>query len=141
VTPVYQTIIDSERGDCQRACVATIMDRPIEEVPNFVEAKLWKDLMSVWVQAQGWGIIETKQPCGPNNLNWSAIRGLVAIATVPSQVFPGGKHAIVVGWREHPDHEEANECYVVHDPNPNNAPYENVAGIVERLEWLVRVNI
>jgi len=36
---------------------------------------------------------------------------------------------------EYPD--DALDCYVAHDPNPNNAPYEDAVDIVERIRWLV----
>ena len=35
--PVMQTIMDNKKGDCFRACVASIFELPIEEVPNFVD--------------------------------------------------------------------------------------------------------
>jgi len=136
--PVYQAIIDNERGDCERACVATILGCPIEDVPNFSDPDLPVSLwMREWVGTRGWGLIETKRPTTPRGVTWAGLLGLVAIATVPSQMFPECKHAVVVGWREHPDYSGALGCYVVHDPNPGNEPYQNVEDIVERLRWLV----
>jgi len=41
VKKVHQTIIDTVRGDCERACVATILALPIEDVPNFSERLRW----------------------------------------------------------------------------------------------------
>lgn len=35
--PIYQTIRDFKAGDCMRACVASIFEWPIENVPNFME--------------------------------------------------------------------------------------------------------
>lgn len=134
---VYQTIIDNVRGDCERACVATIMGLCIEDVPNFVDPdeRAW---LREWVHTKGWGIIELKQNAGPDGYVYTGLYGLVAIASVPSQMFPDEcTHAVVVGWRPHPDHERALECYVIHDPNPHNEPYEDVGEVVTRLRWLV----
>jgi len=137
---VFQTIIDRERGDCERACVATILGLPIEDVPNFADPEMRTHLhlwMREWLHTQGYGIIETKRDLGPVDYTCTGLYRLAAIATVPSQVFKDGKHAIVVGWRVHPEYEGALECYVVHDPNHSNAPYGDVTELVERLRWIV----
>lgn len=138
MVPVYQTIISNTNGDCERACVATITGIPLAEIPNFAEPGLpvaqW---MREWLPTRGWGVIEPKRNTTPDDYTYSGLAGLVAMATVPSQAFPGSKHAIVIWWRDHPQHPGALECYVFHDPNPANAPYEDVAKQVERLRWLV----
>lgn len=136
---VFQTIIDPERGDCERACVATITGIDIGEIPNFSETgtdhRLW---MREWLNRYGWCIVEPKRHTTPTDYTWAGLLGIAAIATVPSQAFPGGKHAVVVGWRPDPRYPEAAlEPYIIHDPNPNNAPYGDVCGIIERLRWLV----
>lgn len=142
LTPVNQTIISNVNGDCERACVATITGIPIAEIPNFSEPGLPVDQwMQEWLPTRGWGIIQAKRDTGPKDYTYSGLAGLVAIASVPSQAFPGSKHAVVVGWRDHPQYPGALECYVVHDPNPNNAPYEDVADQAERLRWVVPVAI
>ena len=35
--PVDQTVSGFTNGDCMRACVASVFELPIEEVPNFME--------------------------------------------------------------------------------------------------------
>jgi len=141
VTPVFQTIIDPEIGDCERACVATITGIPIDEIPNFADPEARRDHTQwkrQWLQSRGFGLIEPKRGLGAGDYVWTGLRGLAAMATVPSQAFPGGKHAIVVGWRPDPRYPEAAlECFVVHDPNPNNEPYEDVKAIIERTIWIV----
>ena len=140
IRPIYQTIIDPERGDCERACVASLLGLPIGDVPNFADPEvrcrfdMW---LPEWLRARGYGVIEPKTASGADGYSWLGLERLVAIATVPSQRFPGGKHAILVGWRAHPVHDGALECYVVHDPNPGNAPYEHVERVTERLRWVV----
>lgn len=37
MTPVDQTIVDDGKGDCLRACVASILDLPSGDVINFAE--------------------------------------------------------------------------------------------------------
>lgn len=140
--PVYQTIVDPECGDCERACVATITGIPISEIPNFAapevrtQFNLW---MTEWLPTRGWGVIEPQSGLGPKDYTYLGLKGLAAIASVPSQRFPGGRHAVVIGWRQHPMHEGAFEPFVFHDPNPGNVPYENVADIATRLRWIVPI--
>lgn len=35
--PVDQIVFEDGKGDCLRACVAAILELPVEEVPNFAE--------------------------------------------------------------------------------------------------------
>ncbi len=46
--PVQQTILNSVNGDCLRACIASILDLPIEAVPNFMDepGDGWRDAFS-----------------------------------------------------------------------------------------------
>lgn len=135
----FQTIISNVDGDCMRACVATITGVDIHEIPNFAAPEnqsrtdKW---LKAWAEDNGWCVIEPKADRKPTDYSYWGLLGMVAMATVPSQMFDC-KHAVVIGWREHPKHEGAYECYVVHDPNPNNKPYENVRDIVERVQWIV----
>lgn len=140
IRPVFQTIISNVNGDCERACVATITGIPIEEVPNFADEEVRKQFdlwLPLWLESRGFCLIQPKQDLGAHDYTYLGLNGMAAIATVPSQMFPDCKHAIVVGWRDHPEYEGALECYVVHDPNPRNAPYEDVHEVIERLRWIV----
>ena len=38
---VYQTIIDQNKGNCMQAAIASLFEKKIEEVPNFIEFKNW----------------------------------------------------------------------------------------------------
>lgn len=45
MTPVYQTIFDDKRGNCMQACTASILDLPLESVPNFIDYRDWRGEM------------------------------------------------------------------------------------------------
>lgn len=140
MTPVFQTIVDSVRGDCERACVASILDLPIEEVPNFRDPGIaWDDLLPHWAQRHGYAIIAPKLDRSPDDYNWAAMGGVVALASVPSQKFEGGNHAVIVGWVPDEEHPDALQVVVLHDPNPDNAPYEGVAEQIQRIRFFVPV--
>ncbi len=59
--PVYQTIFEPPRGDCWRACIATLLERSIDEVPNFAEwyledeGEAWQKYLG-WLAERGWFI-------------------------------------------------------------------------------------
>jgi len=37
--PIYQTIIDPGKGNCMQAAVASLLELPLEQVPNFIESQ------------------------------------------------------------------------------------------------------
>lgn len=49
---VYQTIFDDTLGDCFRACVASIFEFPIKEMPNFWEQT--QDAHEFWQLNDNW---------------------------------------------------------------------------------------
>lgn len=55
--PVCQTIFGTGRGNCFAACVASILELPIEEVPNFCadtpEGENWYPPFQAWAAARG----------------------------------------------------------------------------------------
>ena len=50
MTPVKQTRNDSLYGDCLRACIASVLDKPLIDVPNFMlfEHHWWSALI-MWL--------------------------------------------------------------------------------------------
>ena len=131
--PVHQRIVDPERGDCYRAAVASVLDLDLDAVPagigsGFVEFGFLKEqgLCAVHLDVHRL----TPRPDGYAGRTWDArnlvrfdfAAGAIAIASVPSQKFPGSYHAVVVGFVERPEGWVRLEC--LHDPNPGNAPYD-----------------
>jgi hypothetical protein len=49
MTPVFQSIIDPEDGDCFAAALASILDLPLEEVPK---EQGWTFVLIEWLQAR-----------------------------------------------------------------------------------------
>lgn len=107
--PVQQTIFDDFLGDCFRACVASIFEFPIEDMPNFWEQT--QDVEEFWKLNNGW-LMENK---GFKCINISflpediyIIQGLLCVACAKS---PRGEvdHAVV--WQDG----------LIHDPHPSNA--------------------
>ena len=123
MNPVDQTIVSKEDGDCTRACVASILDLTIEQVPHFLRFKAtWFNHISGFFWTMGYKFEGTaylykdgksKKHC---HSLWKtpSIKGYF-IATVPSKTFDNIGHSVIIN----------KKGIVVHDPNPNKK-WQNV---------------
>ncbi len=96
--PVDQTVMKPPNGNCVAACVASILELPLDEVPNFIEAdEFWDDLNG-----------------------WLAKRGLYIIVVPADGRVPRGYHIIDGRSKSGPwNHVVVGyEGKMVHDPNP-----------------------
>lgn len=46
MTKVYQGFVDKDKGDCMRAVIASLLEKDLLEVPNFLDDKRW--FTSLW---------------------------------------------------------------------------------------------
>lgn len=93
-------------GDCFRACIASILEVPIDAVPHFVLlGSRWSKVMNGYLEALSKDI-EWVKGTPPD--------GVWAIATVKSPRFLDGQRELLhsVIWRD---------GKVVHDPHPSRA--------------------
>lgn len=85
VIPVEQTVSGWGKGNCVAACVASILELSIEEVPNFVGdyGDDWWSAYGDWLRERGFSAVEVK--LDREGINWFGT-GTVGyfIATVPS---------------------------------------------------------
>ena len=129
--PVFQSIVDQDHGDCFRCCIASILEVEADAVPNFVAVE--RDDFHVydrWCAENGIALIEIggrgyPEPPSPLSLfRWDWARGVFCIASLPSQRFPGGWHAVVAQMAPDPEYpQDAVKLRIAHDPNPDNGPY------------------
>jgi len=110
MTPVDQKIFDFKRGDCFRACVASIFDLALEDVPNF---------MADGPDRFDFLVDEFFDPLGLICLDVNAIdttdgqmSQMYVIATGQSPRGTERKHQHSVVWRR---------GKMVHDPHPERA--------------------
>jgi len=110
MTPVFQTEVSSERGDCLRACVASLFDLEISQVPHFLLfGARWHNIFVHFLQGMG---------CEFHGSGWAHSHkypkdhphfdGFV-LASVKSKTLENVTHAVVMDL----------DGVVVHDPNPN----------------------
>lgn len=108
---VYQTRFGSddvpveERGNCFQAAVASILELPLEVVPNiqeYNERRNWYDVFSGWLEQYGFGLL-----CFP--VGGSGIIQGYHLMSCKSTTLGEGYGHVVVGFNQK----------AVHDPNPN----------------------
>jgi len=106
-------------GDCFRACVASVLELPIEEVPHFVSTDDWIACTQQWLKEKGLQFIEVQY----NSMMFDHFKlyGLYHMMTGPSPRFPGSLHCCV-----------ALDGKIVHDPHPDRS---GLAGSED--DWLV----
>jgi hypothetical protein len=113
---VYQTIVDSEKGNCAQAAIASLFDKDIEGVPNFIEyqERYTEKLMDFFEEhgypnATNIGIKRFEKEIIQKAIDLDGgVNGLF-YASVNSQTFESVTHAVIVD----------KGLSVVHDPNPN----------------------
>jgi hypothetical protein len=121
MTPVDQTTFGVKRfpylpGNCLSACVASILDLPIESVPLFVEKSdpcdgVWSERLDAWLQQRG-------------------LRALILPASV---VFVPPLGFYILYGRSVKNHEHAvvaKDNSIVHDPHPSRTGLAKVDCII-----------
>lgn len=110
--PVMQTTL-GRRGNCMSACLASILEIPIETVPNFFEVAgegvaEWWGALREWLKPFGFGVITlTFEDAGM--WNTLCLDGY-HIVSGPSPRVEGSFHATV--W---------HAGRMVHDPHPDQS--------------------
>lgn len=98
--PVYQTIFDSKRGNCWAACIASILELSLSDVPNFMDYEDFNEKCDDFLNKYG--------------------LYLIAFSVKDSKVIPQGYH-IIVGNSPRYDCLHAvvgHNGKLVHDPFP-----------------------
>jgi hypothetical protein len=110
--PVDQTILGHPGGNCFTACMASILEMPIEELPHY-QSENWCDLWDQWL--------------APFNLR------LFFFIYDPRVEMPNC-YSILSGTSPRGDWLHAVVCFgneIVHDPHPDKT------GVVDRLEFTI----
>lgn len=54
MTPVFQTIVDKDHGNCMQAAMASLFDLPLDAVPHFLECgDQWFSVMNEFIKSRG----------------------------------------------------------------------------------------
>jgi len=114
---VFQTVVDKQHGNCQQAVIASILDLELDQVPNFIEYEKDGDYeMTVmgWLSTRGYNANYVFRYRHDTDMLKKIAKFDGGVngyfyASVPSQTFENGSHAVVVDI----------DLNIVHDPNPN----------------------
>lgn len=104
--PVFQTKFGDKSGNCFAACVASILELPLETVPNVcVLGDDWFDSFIFWCGTIGYSYVEL---------------------VIEHRKMSDGQYCVVVGKSPRGDFKhcvvgrfEDGEIEVVHDPHPD----------------------
>jgi hypothetical protein len=112
--------IDGEpMGDCLRACVASIFELPIDQVPHFAEAESWFSAMCDWLRPMGL-VVEIQSYGGESRDLPKRYHSGWWIASVESENIPGCTHAVVMRGMYNDYAGDDGKWYeVAHDPSPH----------------------
>ena len=128
--PVFQSIVSSGRGDCFSACLASLLELPIHDVPNFraLEADSGTQMMTLarqWLYENfGLSLVGIYMGAGAPESGEDfrlsgAIKGTPCIGAFTSPNVEGANHA-VVGEID----EQGLNFILTHDPNRNGKPID-----------------
>jgi len=65
--PIHQTLFGNgengtQRGNCFAACIASLLELPLEEVPNFCTKCDWREAANLWLASRGLFYVDLKLP-------------------------------------------------------------------------------
>jgi hypothetical protein len=108
VKPVFQTI-QGDNGNCLQACVASIFELPLEEVPHFLEAdEGWFERFAAWLRERDLVYINYKLTPEGMETNANAMKEL------------GADHYHIIGGKSGTSNHVCVAQFgrIVHDPHP-----------------------
>lgn len=141
MTPVYQEIFDSGKGDCFSACLASLLELPLATVPKFRrDNPVPRDMMPAarkWLAEQFGLSLVTIQLDDPESEEFSgadirligAVEGTLCILGGKSPNLPDTLHAVVAATDKH-----GMNFDIVHDPHPSG---KGLSGYPLHLYFLV----
>lgn len=134
MVPVSQTRFGKGNGNCLLACVASLLHRPLESIPDFAMSGSWFEDLYEWCRNERIGLLCVN----PQDFEHSIILNTHCIMIFTVQGIENEDHAIVgkCTREEHPDVEMQDGmkwrwvCEPIFDPNP-------IGVKVDKLEHLI----
>lgn len=110
--PVDQTIFTVPGGNCFAACVASVLELSLADVPNFCDNMnaAWFTDFRAWLRPRGLYAVSFKLAGKPGDPDAGWYPEGLHIAGGPSPRYEGVLHAVV-----------ARGSAIVHDPHPSRA--------------------
>ena len=106
MTPVDQTRFGVGNGNCLAACLASLLNLRLDQVPDVMAADDWWEQLCGWARGLGWALIHLDSD--GEGLTWFWSQDGYWIAGGPCE--RGGRHACVY-----------QDGQLAHDPHPSRA--------------------
>jgi hypothetical protein len=101
-----QTILDGERGDCYRACLASILELALEDVPHVCLHADWRERTVAFLRPFGLGLLTVN----------------VFPEDYPRELFPDAWHVMAGPGQRGVRHAVVGRrAIMLHDPHPSGA--------------------
>ena len=120
MTPVVQTDRSADTGNCFAASIASVLDLPLDEVPNFagIYGDEWEAGADRWLAARGLRFVTVGFASYETFRNtYFGNHGECCVISGPS-TYPNRGHACVGRVNEHGGIE------IAHDPNGGSGPLQ-----------------
>ena len=110
---IDQTIFGDKKGNCFSTCVACIIEKNIDEIPNFcVEYEDWYRETEKWLDSNGYSIVYIKNNCKFPNIVLPLNYPIIVSGTSPRGNFG---HSVIY----------LNEK-LYHDPHPDRSGLKDI---------------
>lgn len=115
--PVKQTTFGYPRGNCYAACVASLLEIPLEACPIVEDVATWNEVWDAWYAARG-----LARMCFEYNPEWKP-RGWAIISGISPRVMTDEDGERV--------HHSCVGCdgELVHDPHPDDTFLEKITDV------------
>jgi len=134
VIPVKQTRFGTSKGNCLLACVASLLHRPLDSIPDFAMSGSWFEDLYEWCLNEGIGLICVH----PKDLEHSIILNTFCVMIFTVRGIDNENHAVIGKCsREESPLVELKDgmkwkwvCEPTFDPNPNVVSVENLEHLI-----------
>lgn len=114
-----QTTFGEEEGNCMSACVASLLELPIEEVPSFLSKERWELDLNIWLAPRNLFFLEIRWRPFP-----APAKPLLCTASGKSP--RGDFDHCIVGQIEMTEEGDKVQLIKLHDPHPDDTGLETL---------------
>jgi hypothetical protein len=148
MTPVDQSVIDENIGDCYSACLASVLDLPLADVPNFAKQDYelgevgpgFRELVKLWLRKRGLRLIHVEFYHPDYKCVDSETLGRAWVGHDPEPLILCGQSPRLRSDGRHRLHAVVGEAKgwgfkVIHDPHPDR---QGLLGEPYAAMWVVK---
>ena len=137
MTPVDQTIFGVGEGNCFSACIASLLNCPIEDVPNLntealdADGSHWMDRWKRWLETRGKGMVYIAHDGRWPHMSLPAGQHVILSGRSPRESTVDLFHAVIARVNAWQDKEAfAWDLEIVHDPYPTRDGIEKITSMI-----------